>query len=131
MISLLSDAVSSAGLLLAALALVFNAWASSIDEALNKTFSPNEAEKIREKSAITMICNRRAKPLAIGSWLIVAVFIPRDIVILTATMSCLATGGNECGYDEVAAIFLLTQMVFAFLAWHVSSQVRELTKKAA
>lgn len=131
MISSMSDAVSSAGLLLAALALVFSAWTPSIDGALNKSFSPNDAEKMREKSDIKAIRDRRAKPLAIGSWLIVAVFIPRDVAIFVATAGCVVTGGNGCGYDDVAIIFLMTQMVFAFLAWHVSGQVKELTRKAA
>lgn len=131
MISPMSDAVSSAGLLLAALALVFSAWSPSIDGALYKSFSPNNAEKMREKLEIKAIRDRRATPLAVGSWLIVAVFIPRDVALFGAAAGCVANCRNGCAYDDVAVIFLMTQMVFAFLAWHVSGQVKKLTRKAA
>lgn len=131
MIASMADALSSAGLLLAALALVFSAWTPSIECALNKNFSPGAAEKAREKKSIKSIRGRRALPLAVASWLITILFIPRDIAIFVTTAGCVTTRGKGCGYDDVAVIFLLTQMVFAFLAWHVSSQARELNKKAA
>jgi len=131
MIGTMADAVSSAGLLLAALALVFSAWTPSIEGALDKDFSPGASEKAREKAEVKAIRDRRARPLAIVSWLIAVLFVPRDIAILVATAGCVATEGKGCGYDDVAVTFLLTQLVFAFLAWHVSGQVKLLTKKAA
>jgi hypothetical protein len=125
----LADALSSASLLLAALALVYSAWSGSIDVEASRTYSANAETKMDEKKETRRIRNRRALPMAIGSWLIVAAFVPRDFYIFGTAIACVKSG--SCGYDDVAAIFLLTQLLLLGFAVYLGSQVCALRAKLA
>ena len=120
----MADALSSASLLLAALALVYGAWSSAIDAELARKYSANEATRATEKEGTRKIMNGRALPLMAGSWLIVAVFTPRLLCILFEAFQCVRKGG--CGYDDVAMIFVLTYVFVFGLAIHLSGLWKKL-----
>lgn len=130
MIGSINDAVSSAGLLLAALALILAAWTPAIDAALAGSLQPGDAGT-RQKSDIKSILNLKSRPLAIASWLVAALFVPRVIDILGKTVECATAVGQACGYNDVAAVFLMTQGVIVILAIHASYQAIQLHRKAA
>jgi hypothetical protein len=121
-----ADALAAGGLLLTALTLVYTVWSPAIEASIDRTFSPGEAEKERQKTAVRAVRSRKALPIAIASWLILLAFLRRDLCILTGAAVCLADGG--CPYDDVSAVFLLTQVLLVGLAAHVTGQVRSLNK---
>lgn len=122
----MADALSAAGLLLAALALVYSAWSAPIDSAINKPMGTTPVEVARNKKDIRAVRNERALPLLIASLLILAAFVPRDLSILLS-VSCV--GDNGCRYDDIAAVFLLTQMLVSVFAIYMGGQVRRLNRK--
>ncbi len=121
----MQDALSSASLLLAALALVYSSWSGSIDTELNRTYSGNVEQKEREKERVRLVLHRRAWPLAIASWSVVIAFVPRLLDIVGFSLSCT----ENCTYDDVSAVFLLTVLLMAGLALHLSGMVFALHKK--
>lgn len=127
--SSVADALSSASMLLAALALVYSAWSGSIDAEANRMYSAERNTKVDEQKETKLVRDRRAWPMAMGCWLIVAAFAPRDFDILGTVLACAQRGG--CAYDDVAAIFLLTQLLVLGLALHLSGRIRALNTKLA
>ena len=123
----LTDALSAAGLLLAALALVYSTWTASIDKAITDAISTEEGQKKEDQDKVRSIRNWRAAPMAAASWLITLVFLPRDIQLLCTSVTALASGKGQ--YDDVAAVFLVSQMLFIGLAIYVSNQVSKLNAK--
>ncbi|TRC87880.1 hypothetical protein FJV80_12115 [Mesorhizobium sp. WSM4310] len=122
----MSDALASASLLLAALALVYGAWSTSIEAAINKTFSANATIKAKEKGDIRRIRNYRALPLAISAALVFILFLPRSFQLLCVVVRCM--GRDGCRYDDVSAVFLLTQCLVAGLTVHLAFQIAKLNE---
>jgi hypothetical protein len=123
----MDDALSAASLLLAALALIYSAWSASIEAAATKQMGTTDAAIERSKSEVRETRNRRAVPLAIGCWLILAGFAVRDIRILATAWKCV--GPVSCDYDDIAVVFLLTQVFVFVMAIHMYGQIRRLNKK--
>lgn len=126
----MSDALSAASLLLAALALVYSAWSASIQEAIDTPMGTTETQTKRRKDDIRGVRNRRAWPIAAACWLIVAGFFFRDVCIVMSVISCMRS--PACGiadYDDIAAVFLLTQLLVLGMAIHMQGQVARLSKK--
>ena len=123
----MADALSAASLLLAALALVYSAWTPSIEAAINTTFGTGDTEVARQKAEIRSIRKYRAVPIAIACWLLVVAFVWRDVQIIVTAVTCLGPIG--CHYDEIAAIFLLTQALLIGMALHAGHQIGRLSKK--
>jgi len=53
--------------------------------------------------------------------------VPRDIGIFHDALACAKQG--RCGYDDVAVIFLLTQVFVLGLALHLTARVWALCQK--
>jgi len=126
-VSDVANPLSAASLLLAVLALLYSAWSTSIQAALDKVFATSEKARNEEKAEIRRLRNRRAAPIALGSWLIAVAFVPRDFDIAANSAGCI--GATGCHYDDVAALFLLTQLFVVAMAVHLTSQVFALSKK--
>jgi hypothetical protein len=125
--NVITDALAAAGMLLAALTLVYSAWSASIDAGLNKTFSPGAAAKIREKDDIRAVRNYRAAPMAVACWLVAIIFARRDLHIISESLKYF--GAKSWEYDDVSTIFLFTQVLVIGLALHVSRQILGLNDK--
>lgn len=123
----MSDALSAAGLLLAALALVYSAWSPSIEEAINAPTGTTDGETTRLKDTARTLRNRRAWPIAIACWLILLAFVGRDYEIVKTVWQC--WHGAGCTYDDISAIFMLTQVLIFGMALHTQGQVGRLRKK--
>ena len=123
----MSDALSAAGLLLAALALVYSAWSASIEAAINAPTGTTDAEVRRLKNNTRALRNGRAWPLAIACWLILLAFSHRDYEIVKTVWQCWR--GSGCSYDDISAIFLLTQLLILGMAFHAQRQVGRLSRK--
>ena len=123
----IANPLSAASLLLAVLALLYSAWSISMQAALDKVFATGDKARAEEKGAIRRLRNRRAAPIAIGSWLITFAFVPRDYDLLATSAACFRN--PACHYDDVAALFLLTQVFLIAMAIHLAGQVVALNKK--
>lgn len=122
----MADALSAAGLLLAALALVYSAWSPQIDAAKTKPMGTTAGEIDRNKDDVRAVRNGRAVPLLVASVLILVAFLPRDLGIL-CSISKVGEVGYE--YDDIAAIFLLTQVLVTAFSFHLWTQIRQLSKR--
>lgn len=123
----LSEALSAAGLLLAALALIYSTWTPAIDAAISLPMGTTPNEVNRSKGEVRAVRNGRALPIAIASWVILAIFLVRDWDILTSPWRC--ADETHCEFSDIAAVFLLTQVLVLGLAIHSVSQVRNLNAK--
>ncbi|MDB5575344.1 MAG: hypothetical protein JWR80_520 [Bradyrhizobium sp.] len=124
----LANPLSAASLLLTVLALLYGAWSASIQAAIDDTLPTASMARDAAKKAIRRLRNRRALPLALGGWLILIAFVPRDLDIQATSAACM--GDPECHYDDVATVFLLTQLFMLGMAIHLTSQVFALGKQA-
>ena len=122
----MADALSAASLLLAAVALVYGAWSGDIEKEASRTYSPNAKAKEREKAVSRAVLWRKAIPLAIAGWFILAVFAPRTVVITWDTGRALLTG--RWRYDDVSTIFVLSTGLTLALALHLLGRVLALRK---
>lgn len=125
------DALSSASLLLAAIALVYGAWSPSIDAEVARVYSANAETKADEQADARRILAGRARPLAACCWLVAVVFLPRCWGIGAETVRCIAALDRDCAYDDVAAVFVLAEVVISTLALHLTSRVRMLGRQVA
>lgn len=123
------DALSSASLLLAAIALVYSTWSHSIEAQATRTYSGELNTKIEEQKETQDVLNFRARPLMVVSWLVFVTFLPRSGGLLATAVSCAARSKMHCTYDDVAAIFLLTQLVIVGLALHLGGRVGKLKQQ--
>lgn len=123
----MDDALAAASLLLAALALVYNAWSASIEAAIKMQMGTTPAQIDRNKDEVRSIRNRRARPLVISCWLILAAFVARDFSIVATSARCI--GPMSCEYDDIAVMFLLTQMLVLGMAIHMQRQIGRLNGK--
>lgn len=124
--SSMADALSAAGLLLAALALVYNAWSAQIDAAINKPLGTTDSEIERSKHHVRGVRNGRAVPLLVASLLILGAFAARDAGIF-CSLRCV--GKPNCQYDDIAAVFLLTQVLVSGFVIYLGGQIRQLNLK--
>ena len=123
----MDDALAAASLLLAALALVYNAWSASIEAAIKQPMGTTSGETDRRKKDVRSIRNRRAWPLAISCWLILAAFVARDFSIVATSWRCI--GPMICDYYDIAVMFLLTQVFVLGMAIHMQRQIGRLNGK--
>jgi hypothetical protein len=123
----ISDALSAAGLLLAALALVFSAWSGSIEGAIKDNLGTTDDAVTEKKKEIRAVRRFRALPIAIACWALLVAFLYRDITILRTAWRCLAS--SKCEYDDIAVIFLLTQVLILGMALHATHQSGEIKKR--
>ena len=127
--SSMPDALSSASLLLAAIALVYGAWSPSIDVEVARVYSANAETKAYEQADTRRILAGRARPLTVCCWLVAIVFLPRCWSIAAETVRCVAALGRGCVYDDVAAVFVLAEVVVSVLAFHLTSRMRLLAEQ--
>ena len=125
----MDDALAAASLLLAALALVYNAWSASIEVAIKMQMGTTPAQIAGNKDAVRSIRNRRARPLAISCWLILVAFVVRGFSIIDTSIRCI--GPTSCDYNDIAVMFLLTQVLVLGMAIHMQKQIGRLNKKLA
>jgi signal transduction histidine kinase len=124
--SSMPDALSAAGLLLAAVALVYSAWSPQIDAAIDKSMGTTDGEISRSRDEVRAVRNQRAAPLLIAGLLILAAFLRRDIGII-CSVKC--AGQRGCTYDDIAAVFLLTQVLVGAFVIYLFGRIRQLNRK--
>jgi len=110
------DALSAASLLLAAIALLYSAWSNSIDAETKRVYSTQPQTKKDEKAVTRAVLWWRAIPVTLAAALAFAAFAPRALKVTKASFECLKGAKANCIYDDVSALFLLTETVLLGLA---------------
>lgn len=122
-----ANPLSAASLVLAAIALVYTAWSASIQNMIDRPFSPNDAVKASEQAEVRRTMVSRAIPLALASTSVLIVFTPRSWAVIMSVVDY--WHGNGSHYDDVAAIFVFTQIFVTSLAVHLWMQARRLNSR--
>jgi hypothetical protein len=116
----LADALSSAGLLLTALALIYSAWSATIESEVTRTYAVGAEARKDDRKQTHAILWLRALPLSIAGVLVLAAFMPRYAGIVANALECRRVGG--CSYDDVSAVFLATGVVILVLVVYLCSR---------
>lgn len=122
-----ANPLSAASLVLAAIALVYSAWAPSIQHLIDRPFSPNDTVKANEQSEVRRTMVWRAIPLALASTSVLIVFAPREWDVIMSVVDYYHGSGSP--YDDVAAIFFITQIFVAGLTVHLWGQTGRLNSR--
>ena len=123
----LADPLSAASLVLAAIALVYSAWSPSIQQQIDRPFSPNDTVRADEQAGVRRTMVSRAIPLALASTSVLIVFAPRVFGVFMSALDY--WHGSRFRYDDVAAIFVVTQIFVAGLSVHLWKQVGRLRSR--
>lgn len=123
----LANPLSAASLILAAIALVYSAWSPLIQQQIDRPFSPNDTVRADEQAELRRTMVWRAIPLALASTTVLIVFAPRAFGFLMSALDYWQ--GSKSRYDDVAAIFIVTQFFVAGLSVHLWKQVSRLRSR--
>ncbi len=126
-----ADLLAAASLLLAALAVLYGVWYSSIEEAKNIKMPGHRDDATKPIAQVGRVLRGRAYPLAIASGLATIVFGPEAISICASTVDSFADHGlGAFGYyDPIEAALLLVTVGLALLTVHAAWLCRALRKK--
>ncbi len=122
-----ANPMSAASLVLAAIALVYTAWSTSIQNMIDIHFSPNDSDKEDQQAELRRTMVWRAIPLALASTLVLIVFAPRIYCVTVSVYD--HWNGSNSKYDDVRAIFVVTQIFVAGLTFHLWRQVSRLNSR--
>ena len=116
-----ANPLSATSLVLAAIALVYSAWSASIQNDIDRPFSPNDKVRETERHEVRQTMRSRAVPLAMASTSVLVVFVPRLWSVIVSVIDHWSGTGSQ--YDDVAAAFVVTQIFVAGLTVHLWKQV--------
>jgi hypothetical protein len=120
------DALAAAALVGAILAVLFGLWQVEIDKALAAPKSDDKKNRGPSKAIVESALKLRAWPLFCITALTFLVLVVRAGWIVFGAISCM---GASCVYDDVQALFLLTEGL-VFVLWLVVWQrIRALKAK--
>lgn len=122
-----ANPLSAASLVLAAIALVYSAWSASIQNDIDRSFSPNDKIMETERGEVRQTMMSRALPLAMASTSVLVVFAARFWSVMVSVID--HWSGTRSQYDDVTAAFVVTQIFVAGLTVHLWRQVWRLKKR--
>jgi len=128
-----ADLLGAASLLLAALAVLYGVWYSSIEAAKELPIPAHASDAVKPLASVRAVLRGRAYPLAIASGISTLVFAPEAISIATETIRSFTDHGLRAfdDYEPIeAALFLVTVGLFV-LTVHVGRLCIDLRKKLA
>lgn len=128
-----ADLLAAASLLLAALAVLYSVWYSSIEDARTLKLPTKRDDAVKPVTQIQGVLHGRAYPLAIASCLATIIFVPEAITILVSTVNSFADHGlGAFGYYNPieAALFVVT-LGLAFLTIDSARLSMSLRKKVS
>lgn len=126
-----ADLLGAASLLLAALAVLYGVWYSSIEAAKRLTIPIHSRDAAKPLASVRAVLRGRAYPLALASGLSTLVFAPEAISIVAGTIQTI--GDHQLGafhyYDPIEAALLLVTVGLSVLTIHVGCLCAALQKK--
>ncbi len=126
-----ADLLGAATLLLAALAVLYGVWYSSIEAAKGLMIPTHASDAAKPLKSVRAVLRGRAYPLAVASGLSALVFAPEAISIVSETIRIVLDHqfGAFHYYDPIEAALLLVIVGLFLLTVHVGSLCIALRKK--
>jgi hypothetical protein len=125
----MANPLAASSVLLAIVAVLFGAWTGDVAKAIDLTLPPQVANREGQRRIMRAALYGKALPLCVGAWLTSAVFAPRVAAIAFVAAHCL--GASHCGYDDVNAAFVLTEVFVIVVAvwstiqfWQLNGKLR-------
>jgi hypothetical protein len=126
-----ADLLGAASLLLAALAVLYGVWYSSIEAAKGLAIPTHASDAAKPLASVRAVLRGRAYPLALASGLSTLVFAPEAIGVVAGAVGSFRD--HQLGafdyYDPIEAALLLVTVGLAVLTLHVGHLCRALRKK--
>mgnify|MGYP001552431616 CR=1 FL=1 len=120
------DLLSAASLLMAVLAMLLSVWNSDITIALGRKKPTMAADRDPYILGLRAALGR-ALPLTLGAWATLGLLLPITWAALRTSQMC--WGNSACGYDPLAAAFLVTQFLVLIFAIFSAIQTWAIVKK--
>lgn len=120
----LAEVISAASLVLAGLAALYTLWLPEVAEARKITPEGDPNNRAPQKLVAGRALWSKAFPLVLASGFIVAILLPRGLMILCEV----GAHGHEWAYDDIKAMFMLMLALFSFLAGAAIIQFFDLLK---
>lgn len=129
---MISDLLSSASLILAAITFLYTSWYPSIEEAINYSIDRQYADAKSDHKRLKSVLRNRALPISIASTLMMIIFLPDAIKILVVSISnleLLPFWASLKYYDANAAVLLFIDASFLSMIFFFWSLVGKLQTK--
>ena len=136
MLSLVTDLLSAASLLLAGIGVVYGTWYPELSAALAKEIPEHKPDRRPTQKALKIALWHRALPLAVFSFVTTVILLPNAVTITAASArNYLSATRVASGYDASATLYVaveLSALLFAMhlvsLAWRLWMRLRQSTK---
>jgi hypothetical protein len=130
----IADVLAGSSLVMAILAAFFTLWQPAISDAANIKVAMDRANREPAKSLVEHVLRFKLLPLLLVSSVAFSILAPRAVGVIGKTAGC-AIGPSSpkaCFYDDVSALFLLTEMLLFCLVIALGYQLKAVwTKRAA
>jgi hypothetical protein len=124
----MADPLAAASLVMAVIAMLYGAWSAEIDRAATLALRPLKADRVRlDRPGIRRALVSKALPLWFGALTTLVIFAWRAIQVVRSIWDHPA----DATFDDVAAAFLVTQIVILLLVYTLGAQVLALRQKLA
>jgi hypothetical protein len=124
-----ADALAASALVLAILAALFSVWMPDVATALAEKGSTDKKNNEPLKTRLRVIARTRLYPLLAAGLTTAIILLPRCYGIVWSPWTC--TPWDQCHYDDVQALMLLTVVLLILLCVALVVQVLSVRKKLA
>jgi hypothetical protein len=125
----ITDVLSGSSLVVAVIAAFFTLWQADITTALATPLPEDPMNG--DPGPVQQVIVYKLRPLVLISLAAFAVLAPRAILLLSDTAACTVRGGDGCQYDDVAGLFLMTEVLLLGLVLIIGAQLRAACVKRA
>lgn len=121
-----SDVLSGASLVMAVLAAVFALWQPEINRALDAPVKPDKDNRAPEKQLVARMKWARIVPLFVVTLLAASLLAARSLATVYHVGRCWTSyaPAEECHFNEVGGLLLLTEALLILLAVAMWMQLR-------
>ncbi len=124
-----ADALAASALVLAILAALFSVWMPDVAAAMAEKGSADKDNNGPLKTRLKLIARTRLYPLFAAALTTAIILLPRCWGIVRSPWTC--TPWDQCQYDDVQALMLLTVLLLILLCVALIVQIMSVRKKLA
>lgn len=128
----MDEVLPSASLILAVIALLFNSWKDEIQEARDLSVGLHYIDAEKDHKKVKEALWRRAFPLASSASIMVLIFLPEIVRIVTNSFEIIQSEGfidSLNNYSAKAATFIFVFLLFIAFALYLWSLTIDLYKR--
>lgn len=124
-----ADTLAASALVLAILAALFSVWMPDVAAAMAEKGSADKDNNGPLKTRLKLIARTRLYPLFAAALTTAIILLPRCWGIVRSPWTC--TPWDQCHYDDVQALMLLTVLLLILLCVALIVQIVSVRKKLA